>query len=932
MPYEGSPAFSGGMTINQNKNIRARLFKEGYLPGKIKTESYLLLSNEQKLPIVSISANPDDFFDYYTGIYERGPNASNDFPYFGANFWQDWEKPVHIELFEPDGSTSLSANAGVKITGNYSRGNDQKSLAFFARSRYGDKIFDYQFFNDKPIKQFEAFLLRNSGNDFNNTMMRDGMITSLVRNMQIDRMAFRPAVVYINGEYWGIMNLREKPNEHFIAHNHGLSPDSISILENQGGIVYGTNTNYSSLYSFIANNDLSLHSNYDVTKTDLDIQNYINYYITQMYIVNEDWPGNNMKFWRENNDKGKWRFILFDTDFGFGIWDRYKVSRNMLTFTSEPNGPGWPNPPWSTLTFRKLIENDEFKTQFINSMADRLNTTFSTDSVLNHIDSIYTLIIDEIPRHMSRWNGDINYFNNNVLDMKYFAQNRPYYVRQNFKSFFSINGDYSLNLSLSSANSGRIELNSITLDKFPWSGTYFNDIPVSLRAIPKPGYRFIRWEGDVNSTENPLIVNTNSNTNITAVFEFDEQIEPKIVINEINYNSSDGYDTEDWIELYNDKTTDQDLSGWQIKDARYYNSYQFPENTVLPAGSYLVVCKDSLKFNSLQPDISNYIGEFEFNLGESSETISLYDTLLNLIDYVKYADFSWWPKKADGYGYTLQLNSTESDNSIASNWNASTLLGTPGKENPQVNQNADRFNLVINEINYNSHENGNSGDWFELYNNGTSNIDISEWVVNDIEDKKIFIVPENTIIDANSYLVFIQSPFKFQIVFPEVTDTIEMNIGLSSKGDMVRLYDQYESLVDSVCYSPYSPWPVEANGGGYTLALNSPDVDNSLAIHWNAHKLLGTPAAQNYVDSTLLSVNKSIKNKSRVYPTICSNFITIETAGHSFVSIYNSFGKMIDYFKIESKTDYFMGRLPKGIYILRIQNGRQKESFKIIKT
>jgi hypothetical protein len=157
MPYEGSPAFSGGMTINQNKNIRARLFKEGYLPGKIKTESYLLLSNEQKLPIVSISANPDDFFDYYTGIYERGPNASNDFPYFGANFWQDWEKPVHIELFEPDGSTSLSANAGVKITGNYSRGNDQKSLAFLPEADMAIKFSITSFLMTNLLNNLKLF-------------------------------------------------------------------------------------------------------------------------------------------------------------------------------------------------------------------------------------------------------------------------------------------------------------------------------------------------------------------------------------------------------------------------------------------------------------------------------------------------------------------------------------------------------------------------------------------------------------------------------------------------------------------------------------------------------------------------------------------------------------------------------------------------------
>jgi len=930
-PTETSPPFSGGINININRNVRARLFKENYLPGKTRTESYLILDKEQNLPIVSITVDPANFFDYNIGIYERGPNASNDFPYFGANFWQDWEKPVHLELFETNGSTAFSVNAGVKITGNYSRGNDQKSLAFFARNQYGDKIINYQFFKDKPIKKFEAFLLRNSGNDFNNTMMRDGMITSLARNMGLDRMAFRPAIVYINAEYWGIQNLREKPNEHFIAHNHGLSPDSISILEGQGSIVHGTNSNYSSLYSFMATNDLSMQANYNIVTNDLDIQNCINYYITQMYVVNEDWPGNNIKYWRENNVNGRWRFILFDTDFGFGIWDKYKVSRNMLNFTAEPNGPGWPNPPWSTLTFRKLIENEEFKNQFINSMADRLNTTFSTDSVLSHIDSIHDIIVEEIPAHLTRWSGSLSYFNSNIADMRYFAESRPNYVWQNFRNYFSISGNYLLNLSLSDENPGRIQLNSIELDKFPWSGIYFNDIPITLKAIPKPGYQFVRWEGGTSSTENTITISSASDINLTAVFEYDETIAPEITITEINYNSSNEHDTEDWIEIHNNKSTPQDLSGWRIKDSRYYNSYEFPQNTEIPANSFWVICKDSLKFSGLHPTISNYIGQLDFNLGESDETISIFDTLPNLIDKVSYADYSWWPKKADGYGYTLQLNSLQDNNEIATSWNASALYGTPGSANTAVNQNPDRFYLVINEINYNSHDDWNSGDWFEIYNNGNSSIDISEWVLNDNEDNDIFIVPQNTTIDANSYMVFIKSPSKFESVYPEISDTIDINFGLSSKGDMIRLYDQYESLVDSVNYSPSSPWPVKANGAGYTLALNSPDLGNSLAINWNDHKILGTPAAKNFIDSTLLSTNQLFENKTMVYPTICTNQFTIDPTSASHVSIYDLSGKLVDSFKIQAKTEYLTGKLENGLYIVKIWNKEAIKSFKIIK-
>ena len=150
-----------------------------------------------------------------------GPNASNDFPYFGANFWEDWERPIHFEIVDPNRG-GYAADAGVKVFGGWSRAFPQKSLSFFSRSYLGPSSFEYSFFPNSDINDYEAFVLRNSGNDWESTVLRDGFTTSLTENLNIDHQQYRPAVLYINGDFWGIQNLREKINEHFIASNHNI--------------------------------------------------------------------------------------------------------------------------------------------------------------------------------------------------------------------------------------------------------------------------------------------------------------------------------------------------------------------------------------------------------------------------------------------------------------------------------------------------------------------------------------------------------------------------------------------------------------------------------------------------------------------------------------------------------------------------------------
>lgn len=335
------------------------------------------------------------------------------------------------------GNKVIDVDAGVKIYGNWSRANAQKSMAFFCRKAYGSEEMKYKIFKERPFDQFKNLVLRNSGNDWNETMFRDGLMTGLTLGLDIDQQAFRPATIFLNGEYWGILNMREKVNEHYIAANHDVDPDAVILMENNGSAINGSADEWWSLYSFIENNSLSIQANYDQVVSKIELGNYIDYTTSQIFYANHDWPGNNIKYWKTTDLESRWRWIMFDTDFGMGIWNR-PASQNSIEMVTATNGTEWHNLPWSTLMLRKMLENTGFRNQFVNRFADLMNTTFLPERVNRAIDLKRDVISDEMTNHLKKWNGQSHYdWLTKVQVMKNFATGRSYYMfthlQQKFK-------------------------------------------------------------------------------------------------------------------------------------------------------------------------------------------------------------------------------------------------------------------------------------------------------------------------------------------------------------------------------------------------------------------------------------------------------------------------------------------------------------------
>jgi len=247
------------------------------------------------------------------------------------------------------------------------------------------------------------------------------------------------------------------------------------------------------------------------------------------------------------------------------------------------------------------------------------------------------------------------------------------------RNFFDLGSIRDLALNCTPAGGGKIKVNSRQIELFPWEGRYVEDFPVRLEAIPAFGYKFVGWDGE-ESSDRSISVSLDQNAELTALFEPEDWYEP-VVINEINYHSAPGFDSEDWIELYNNGSENVNLSGWMLKDSEDTHAFMILQAQQLGPGEYLLVSRDKNLFAAIHPEAAPVIGNMGFGFSGGGETVRLFNSSQVLVDSVEYDDFTPWPLEPDGKGATLALIHPDLDNTIAGSWFASLHGGTPGKEN-----------------------------------------------------------------------------------------------------------------------------------------------------------------------------------------------------------------------------------------------------------
>ena len=703
IPTKNSSVYTGSIKIDSTSVLRVRGFKDGFLPSNTVTSSYFI--NEQtELPIFSIVTDPANFFSDSIGIYVEGTNGITALCSDGPRNWnQDWERPIELEFFEKDRSPAFKTSAGVKIYGGCSRLYPMKSLAFYFRPEYGMDKLKYRIFPNIFVNQFENLVLRSGAQDWWRTMFREGMAQSLIeQGMKVDHQAYRPSILFINGQYWGIHNIREKLDDNYLVSHFGVNKDSIDLIEisKAGFANHGDIIAYNDMMTFFTNYNIAAAANYDHIKSIVDIDEYLDYEIAQIFSANGDWPGSNMKLWRERSSKGKWRWMVYDLDFTFGGNANGQYFSNTLALATATDGPSWPNPPWSTLMLRKLLENTEFRNEFVQRFAVHMNTTYEPQHVIGVMDSLGGIIASEIPRHKQRWAKSISMGKDwlvNVQVMRDFALKRADTMRTFITQKFNLAGTYSLKLSRNNPSWGKIFTHEVEVKNNDSLNVFFKNIPLKVRAFTLPGYRFVKWEGMSNSTSTEITILAQRDSFLTAVFEPAELAVTNVVINEINYKSSPSFDTEDWVELYNPSSASVSLSEWKFQDSQA-NVFLFPVNIILNEHEYLLLSRDTSKFNSLYPNIKNVLGDLGFGLSSAGEKIQLLDADGNLVDEVSFSSNGEWDSLANGTGRTLALRNPQLDNTLPQNWKASTLYGTPGSINDVYTKAGSEKDLLPDEF------------------------------------------------------------------------------------------------------------------------------------------------------------------------------------------------------------------------------------------
>ncbi len=678
-PSDSTQLYESSLPIVSSAIVRARAYEPGKLPSPIVTHSYLF-DGGSTLPVFSIVTDPDNLWDEDYGIYAFGDDGQPNFPYYGANFWEDWERVAHVEYWEQGGSLTLRQDIGIKIHGGTSRGHPQKSLRLVAHGGYGESSLAHRFFPQLELNEFKFLLLRNAGSDWSNAHLRDGFLHELTRGYDLGQQAYRPAVVFLNGEYWGIQNMRERAEENFLAAHYGIDPDEVDLLKDRWIPVEGDPYDYLDMIDYVETHSLadSVHFAHIQARMDTDI--FALYNIFEVYFANTDWPYGNTRYWRSRGQNGYWRWMLKDLDLCLGLYD--SINHNTLAWALDDNG-GDGNPPWSTFLFRSLMENNGFRRDFINAYAELLSTRLLPQSTNSALNATAAEIEPEMARHTDRWGSSVVAWQAELSELRHYLNERPGIAKDHILAEFGLADTMRLSVEIDPPQGGTLALTAIDV-AHGWIGTYFLGNDISLRAVPAPGYAFSGWSDAGQSSQADIILPADGDQTITAYFSLGGPGMPDVIINEINYHSAGTFDPGDWIELHNPGSTVMDIENWIFKDSDNNHAFSIPPGTVIPAGGYLVLCENLDAFQALFPEVDAVIGNTGFGFSGGGELLRLFTADGVLYDSLVYDDAPPWPTEPDGGGPTLELIYSDLDNSLPESWAASVAPfehGSPGERN-----------------------------------------------------------------------------------------------------------------------------------------------------------------------------------------------------------------------------------------------------------
>lgn len=413
-PTVNSLKYEDGITITKTAVLKAASIEEGKLRSNIITNSYIMNENHS-LPVLSMTVDHSD--------YNR----------LLANPYTDIEVQGYLEFYEDNGKFQIPCS--ISLFGGSARGLPKKSYGIRFKNEYGAKQLVYKMFDNRDTSVYESLVLRSGSQDYEHAFFRDILGTSLVDDYtNVDVQSYKSTILYINGKYYGIYNIREKVNADFIANHYNVDPSKLNLIQGKGELKNGTTEFYDRVLNYVKTHNMASDQSYEEIKKILDIENYIDFWISELYTTNNDII-NIRYFSHPDIDGGKMKMIFFDLDFAF-----YNYFHNYYYFMTNASGMQEGFQVDNTI-FIQLMKNQSFQKDFLHRLSYHLQHTWKQENVLSRFEEIYKRLYPEMERDQIRWNLSMNNWKQEVQQLKVYIEQRNKYLLQHTKSFFQLSNE-----------------------------------------------------------------------------------------------------------------------------------------------------------------------------------------------------------------------------------------------------------------------------------------------------------------------------------------------------------------------------------------------------------------------------------------------------------------------------------------------------------
>lgn len=671
-PTEQSPLYENPIEVNTTTILKARLFREGDLAGAPLTCSYFITQKNYENPLVSIVAPPDDLFG------ERGLIKLNS---------SSLEIPAHFEYID-DRQTKYASGTGIQLH-SVSSGKPT-SMRFYARSRYGNDWFGYPFFADQAPYYFKRLILRNSGNDNVNkhplnTHFRDLLIHEIARKSFTDPMtaAGKPVNVFLNGSYYGVFNLRERIDQFYIethkdvTENYDLLERAFGFPANENPIV-GSFENWDALMTFAdTTGNLAEQEDFEYLASQVDLENFTNYWMSEVFVGNYDWLSNNVKSWKPA--EGKWQWIFWDLDHGLGLKfnDYGLVDWNTLEWSLTTSDRAWSN-GYNNMLIRNMMRNDHYRDRFIKQFATLLNTSFSFTSTEPIFDSLRLMYAADLVHHADRYENNMDEWESACDTVRSYLQRRPAALFGHLEDFFGLQEAVDVRLNVIPEGAGSIYWAGEEMPAPTLEGKYFPGLQYGIAAEAIPGFRLSQWTINGDSAM-PDSVTLTGPVEINAYFLPNGEQLP-VRLTELYSNNRYYFDCGDWVEFFHYGFRPLDLSGAKLLDGEDQVMFSFAEGTVIPPSTWFVIAEDKQSFGEVFPDTVVVFGNLTGSFSQHPE-IKLRLSDGSVVSQIKFLNAPGWPE-LPAEGFSLELRLPVNDPQYGASWKLShNRFGSPGLSN-----------------------------------------------------------------------------------------------------------------------------------------------------------------------------------------------------------------------------------------------------------